>query len=63
MTHLVGEFLGIAKYPIDLWERTGHLALDTKGWCKLIAKIASKDMLNLGLIFDKAHTLLSSIQY
>ena len=56
MTLLFAEFPGIAKYPIDLWEREGHLALDKKGWCKLIAKIASKDMLNLGLIFDRAKT-------
>ena len=61
MTHLFGEFPAIAKYPIDQWEPEGHLALDRKGWCRLIAKIASKDMLNLGLIFDKAKTVEAEV--
>ena len=34
MTHLFDEFPGIAKYPLEQWERDGHIALDMKGWCK-----------------------------
>ena len=54
MTHLYEEFPGIAKYPVDKWEREGNLVLDAKGWCKICLKIAEKDMDNLGTIFETA---------
>ena len=49
----VGGFkhIGIARYPIDKWAEEGMPAMDIKGWYRLCAKIAKKDMKNLGNIF------------
>ena len=57
MTHLFKEFPGIAKYPVDQWEREGELVLDQAGWCKICLKIAEKDMTNLGMIFETAQKI------
>ena len=49
---------GVARFPVDQWKEDGRPCLDTAGWYALCRKIATKDMDNLGGIFDLAETYL-----
>ena len=46
------KFPGIAKFPIDAWERCGIPYLSTRGWCEFCIKIAQHDMENLGRLLS-----------
>ena len=50
MTHQIDPEImpGIARYPVDEWEREGSPCFDTKSWIKLCVKVASQDIENLG---------------
>ena len=43
---------GVARFPVDQWKEDGRPYLDTAGWYALCRKIATKDMDNLGGIFN-----------
>ena len=53
MTHVLeDDLVGIAKYPIDMWELQGQPRITAKGWVKLAMMIASKRMDKLASVFQ-----------
>ena len=54
MTHIVDGFPGVARYPVDEWERSGAPYFSEKSWCKLCMKIAANDLANLQSVMDVA---------
>ena len=56
MTHAHPEFPGIAKYPVDAWEKPGAPTLTPKSWRKLAMRAASRDTTNLAKVFEVAKT-------
>ena len=56
----MAEFPGVAKYPIDEWERANSPMLSRKGWIKLCMRIAQKTLADLHTIFDCAKKLDST---
>ena len=57
MTHLLDDFPGVAKYPIDAWEEAGAPAMTSKSWVKLCVRVAQNDLTNLQHIMDIAQKL------
>ena len=47
LTHTVPGFPGIAKYPVDAWEKMGAPAFTLKSWAKLCMRNASGELTNL----------------
>eukprot|EP00975_Prorocentrum_lima_P053853 11299727-Prorocentrum_lima.AAC.1 len=45
---------GLARYPIDDWEKQGQPMTTTKGWVKLCLKLCEKDTKSLDNIFNSA---------
>jgi hypothetical protein len=43
---------GVARFPVDEWEKSGEPCLTQAGWAAMAMKVASKDMRNLQAIFD-----------
>ena len=56
MTHTHPEFPGIAKYPVDAWEKAGAPMVAVKSRCKLGMRVASKDPTKLGRVLEAAKT-------
>jgi len=58
VTHLLNingvEINGVAKYPLDEWEKQGQPMITTSGWIKLCMKICAKDMKNLENVYTMA---------
>ena len=61
-THLVDGFPGIARYPLNEWESAGEPCFSTESWCKLTMKVATKDMENLGTLFDIAEKIEATLK-
>ena len=54
MTHLLKEFPGIARYPVDAWETAGAPFMSVRSWCKLCMRVAGHNMASLEKIFEIA---------
>ncbi len=62
MTHVLeDDLIGIARYPIDLWEQQGQPRTTSKGWVKLSMMIANKKMDKLASVFDCGTKLLAKL--
>ena len=61
MTHPVAGFPGVARYPVDEWQKQGAPCFSTTSWCKLAMLIALNDMENLHLCFDIAKPIKEKV--
>ncbi len=57
----VPGLVGISRFPVDEWIKSGQPILSTKGWCLFAMKIAKQDMQNLGSIFAIAEKLAARL--
>jgi len=47
----------VARYPLDEWEKEGHLCIDEDGWIAFCMQIAARDHENLACLWSQCKVM------
>ena len=61
LTHLVDGFPGVARHPMDAWERTGPPLMTAKSWANICMRVAMSDLTNLQDIMEVSQKIASAL--